>query len=222
LYYMRVLHIPCYSLDDPLPALREHIRLLEPYGSVGLVATAQHLNRLDAVKAFLESEGKRVAVGGQVLGCRQDNAIGLDVDCILYIGSGRFHPLGIAYRTEKPVYMLNPLSGVLDRITDLEKKRWLGRRKGAIMRALDARTFGIMVSTKDGQFDMKRAVELKGRLEARGKEAFIFAAEELSPGNLLAFRVDVWVNTACPRMAGDEYNRPVVNALELEGLLADI
>ncbi len=219
---MRVIHIPCYSLADPLPALREHLKLLEPYGSVGLVATAQHLNRLDDVKAFLEAAGKRVMVGGQVLGCRQDNAVGLDADCILYVGSGRFHPLGIAYRTEKPVFMLNPLSGVLDRITDEEKRRWLGRRRGALMRALDSKTFGIMVSTKDGQYDMEKAMELKAKLEARGKEAFIFAAEELSPGNLLAFRVDVWVNTACPRMAADEYDRPIVNAKELEAMLDDI
>jgi 2-(3-amino-3-carboxypropyl)histidine synthase len=158
-------------------------------------------------------------VGGQILGCRQDNALKLDVDCFLYIGSGRFHPLGVALKTDKPVYILNPLSGVLDSITPDEKKRWLGKRKGAISRAMESRTFGLMVSTKDGQFNIKKAMELKKRLKEKGKEAVIFAADELSPNNLLPFKVDCWVNTACPRIAGDEYNRPVINADELAEIL---
>jgi 2-(3-amino-3-carboxypropyl)histidine synthase len=216
---MRVLHIPCYSRADPLPALREHIGRLQPYGSVGLVATAQHLNRLDDVREFLESMGKKVEAGGQILGCRQENALKLDAECYLYIGSGRFHPLGVALKTDKPVFILNPLSGVLDQVTEAEKRKWLGRRKGAMARALESNTFGIMVSTKDGQYSMKKAMEIKKKLKAKGREAFIFAADELSPNNLLPFRVDCWVNTACPRIEGDEYNRPVVNAEELDRIL---
>jgi len=208
--------VPCSSLCSPLPALEEHFSELEPYGSFGLVATAQHLNRLDDVKAFLESKGKRVLVGGQILGCSQENALKLDADCILYVGSGRFHPLGVALKTGRPVFMLNPLSGVLDRISDGERRRWLGRRKAALKRALESQTFGILVSTKEGQFNLGKALELKDRLESKGREAFIFAGDELTPGNLLPFRVDCWVNTACPRLSGDEYNRPVVDSGELE------
>jgi 2-(3-amino-3-carboxypropyl)histidine synthase len=216
---MRVLHIPCYSLSDPLPILADGLGILKEHSSAVVVGTAQHLNRLQDIADYLRSKGMKADVGGQVLGCFQDSALGLDADCILYVGSGRFHPLGIAFKCDKPVYMLNPLSGVLDRITDEEKRRWLGRRKGAISRALNSQTFGIMVSTKDGQFDLKGALKLKARLEDAGKEAFIFAAEELSPSNLLPFRVDCWINTACPRIAGDEYHRPVINADDIECLI---
>jgi 2-(3-amino-3-carboxypropyl)histidine synthase len=219
---MRFLHIPSYSLSDPLPTLREHLRELEPYESIGLVATAQHLNRIDEVARFLKANGKNVSIGGQILGCRHDAALKLDVDCFLYIGSGRFHPLGLAMKTDKPVYILNPLSNILDKITHEEKKRWLGKRKGAISRAIESETFGIMVSTKDGQFSLKKALEMKKKLKERGKHAYIFAADELSPNNLLPFKVDCWVNTACPRIAGDEYNRPVVNPDELSELMAYI
>jgi len=211
---MKIIHIPCFSSADPVPSLREHYRQVEGYASFGLVATVQHLNKLDDIKVFLESKGKKVEVGGQILGCRQDNALKLKVDCILYVGSGRFHPLGVAFKTDKPVYVLNPLSGELDRITDDEKRRWLGKRKGAVSRALNSETFGIMVSTKDGQFNLKKALEIKKLLKTKNKKAFIFAAEELSPPNLLPFKVDCWINTACPRIEGDEYNRPVLNAQE--------
>ncbi|MFH0862577.1 MAG: diphthamide synthesis protein [Candidatus Altiarchaeota archaeon] len=217
---MKIVHVPCYSTADPIPVLEENMEVLESYAFIGIVGTAQHLNMLDQLKACLEARGKKASVGGQILGCRQENALKLDVDCFIYVGSGRFHPLGIALKTEKPVFILNPISGVLDRITDAEKRRWIGKRKGAIARALESKTFGIMVSTKDGQFDLKRAFVLKRRLEAKGKKACIFAAEELSPNNLIPFKVDCWVNTACPRIEGDEYNRPVVNAAELEALLA--
>jgi len=204
---------------DPLPVLKDHLSELRPYRRVGLVATAQHLNRLPEVKDFLESHGKEVEVGGQILGCRQDNALRLGADCYLYIGSGRFHPLGVSFKTDKPVFILNPFSQALDKITDDEKRRWLGKRKGAISRALNSDVFGIMVSLKSGQFNLKKALKLKETLEGKGREAFIFAAQELTPNNLLPFKVDCWVNTACPRIEGDEYNRPVVNAEDLEGFL---
>ncbi|MFH1055925.1 MAG: diphthamide synthesis protein, partial [Candidatus Altiarchaeota archaeon] len=114
---MRVLHVPCYSTADPVSTLDANISKLDNYSSIGLIATVQHLNRLDDVKKVLESKGKKVKVGGQILGCRHDNAIKLKVDCYLYLGSGRFHPIGVALKTDKPVYMLNPISGVLDEIT---------------------------------------------------------------------------------------------------------
>jgi 2-(3-amino-3-carboxypropyl)histidine synthase len=73
-----------------------------------------------------------------------------------------------------------------------------------------------MVSTKDGQFNLGKALELKDRLESKNREALIFAGDELTPNNLLPFRVDCWVNTACPRLVEDKYHRPVVNSEELE------
>ncbi|MBD3388561.1 MAG: hypothetical protein GF416_05785 [Candidatus Altiarchaeales archaeon] len=216
---MKVLHIPCRSLSNPIPVLEECYGILEAYPSIGLVTTAQHLHQLGEVKDYLESKGKRVEVGGQILGCRQDAALKLDVDCILYMGSGRFHPLGVALKTEKQVYMLNPLSGVLDAITDEEKGRWLGKRKAAVKRAMESKSFGVMVSTKGGQYSLDRALELSGKLRSKGKEAFIFAGDEITPNNMLPFNVDCLVNTACPRIVGDDYHRPVLNPDDLQVFL---
>ena len=219
---MKVVHVPCSSVSDPLPAPEELLPKLAPHRSICLVATAQHLNRLREVAAFLEAAGKKVYFGGQILGCNQRKALKAQgkVDCFLYIGSGRFHPLGLALKTGRPVFLFNPISGVLDQISVAEKKSWMRKAKGRLMKAAAAETFGILVSTKDGQFNLRWAEDLRRKLAAAGKRAFIFAGEELSPGNLLPFKVDAWVNTACPRIVDDEHERPVLNPDELEVLLS--
>ena len=217
---MKVLHIPCFSLSDPLPVLQENVGKLKAYSSVGLIATAQHLNKIDGVARFLEEKGKRVLVGGQVLGCSQHAALRIQdkVECFLYIGSGRFHPIGVALKTAKPVFVLNSISRVFDLIKDEERESWQRKQKARISRAAAAETFGILVSTKDGQFNLKKAEDLKKKIKAKGRKAFIFTGGELSPENLLPFKVDCWINTACPRITDDEHSKPVLNPEELEYL----
>ncbi|MFH1403319.1 MAG: diphthamide synthesis protein [Candidatus Altiarchaeota archaeon] len=219
---MKTLHVPCYSLSDPLPLLRENMGVLGDYPSIGIVSTAQHLDRIPAVRELLESNGKQVFDAGQILGCRRDNARGLysTVDCFLYVGSGRFHPLGIAIESDRPVFILNPLSGVMDEVSGEEKRRWLKRRKTRFGRAAGARVFGVLVSTKDGQFNIARAFEVTGMLKSRGFKAFIFSGDELTPNSLLPFPVDCWVNTACTRLVDDEFDKPVVNPDELKEIFS--
>jgi diphthamide biosynthesis enzyme Dph1/Dph2-like protein len=53
------------------------------------------------------------------------------------------------------------------------------------------------------------------KLESKGKKALIFSGEELSPNNLLPFNVDCWINTACPRLVDDKFEKSVINAEEL-------
>jgi len=215
---MRVLHISCFHKKSVLLVLGKYFSVLGGYKIVGLVSTAQHLNQLAVVRDFLESKGLQAFIGGQVLGCNQNNALKIEkkVDVFLYIGSGLFHPIGISAKTEKPVLMLNPYSGVLERLPEVEKERWLKRQKGRLAKAIEAQVYGILVSTKDGQFNRERAFELKKKFESDGKRAFLFAGEELNPANLLPFKVDCWVNTACPRLVDDEFSKPVVNAEELD------
>lgn len=218
---MKVLHIPCYYKRDVVPVLEKNHRLLDDYRKIGVVSTAQHLNQLDAVRKFLKSRGKQVWVGGQVLGCRQASATAIEskVDVFLYVGSGLFHPLGLLAKTKKPVVVLNPYAGTMAELPAVERERWLKRQRGRIAKALSADSYGVLVSTKDGQFNLKGAFSIMERLRSHGKRVFLFAGDELTPENLMPFKVDCWVNTACPRLAEDEYNRPVVNAEELEDFI---
>jgi 2-(3-amino-3-carboxypropyl)histidine synthase len=214
---MKVLHVPCFYLKDVVPILSKNLGVLSHYRRIGVVSTAQHINQVAAVVAFLKSKHKTAIAGGQLLGCNQDAALSIEgkVDCILYIGSGMFHPSGVSAKSEKPVVMLNPYSEAVTVLSPDESERFLKRRRGRLAKYLAAGTIGILVSTKTGQFSLKQARELRKKVTSEGRKAFIFAGEELSPGNLLPFKVDCWVNTACPRLADDHYERPMVNAGEL-------
>lgn len=218
---MKTLYIPCYCLTDPLPALKKHLGKLSGCESIGLIATAQHLNRLKQIQVFLVSQGKKTVVGGQVLGCdtRSAEKIMDKVDCFLCVGSGRFHPLAVSLSTNKPVYILNPLSGTLEPVTEKEKSVWLKKTRGRMARASQAQVFGVLVSTKTHQSNPNLAWEIKKKIEAAGRRAFVFAGDEVNPANVLPFKVDAWVNTACPRISDDFFDKPLVNPDELEHVL---
>src|SRR2546428_4758530 len=89
---------------------------------------------LPAIKDHLEKKGhvirigepdRRVAYPRQLLGCDYPPApVGLsDVDGYLYIGTGDFHPLGVATLLDKPAIISDPprraaraMQGARDRI----------------------------------------------------------------------------------------------------------
>lgn len=217
---MNILHVPCYAIEDVKFESSTLAEGLKPAVRVGIFSSIQYDNQLESVAQALMSRGLTVITLGVVLGCSQANALRQEanVDCFLYVGSGRFHPLGVALKTEKPVHVLNPATGILDTITEDEKKRWHTKRKGAISRAIQANVFGILVSLKDGQYELERALEIKKSLEEKGRRAFILAGDQLNPESVLGLGVDALVNTACPRIADDHFDKPILNPGELEYL----
>ena len=202
---------------------------------VGLLTTYQFREWLPAVVAYLEKHGhevhvgppdKRVAYAGQLLGCDYHTAtiIEKDVDGYLYIGTGDFHPLGVAILVpDKPIIIADPERG---EARDLKEVRdhILRQRHAAIARARDAQTFGIIVTRKIGQSRMEMAQALKGLAEKRDRQANIFLMDLVSPELLEGYRVDAWVNTACPRIAIEDilqYKQPVLTPQEFEIVLGD-
>lgn len=189
------------------------------FKKIGLITTAQYIHLLDEVKDLLEKGGKEVSIQpgrpnpGQILGCDVRAAKG-DVDCFVYLGTGRFHPLKVAYTTEKPVYIAHP-SGGLEEISDKEKLVYQKKKYARISKFKDARRVGILVSMKPGQQQLDKALEFKGKIEKEGKETFIFVANEIKPESLIGFEVDVWVSTACPRIIDDHFDKPIVDISEI-------
>ena len=193
---------------------------------VGLISTLQFIDSLKEVKDFLEKNGKIIRIGkgriydGQILGCDTSSAknIEKDVDAFLYIGSGNFHPLGLALKTEKPVYFLNLEKNKLENLKEL-KEKFLKQRYVAIALAKDAKTFGILVSVKPGQMNLKLAKDIKNKLESDGKKAYILVFNEIKPEKLEGFELDCYINTACPRIAIDnrtDFKKPILNPDEIE------
>jgi 2-(3-amino-3-carboxypropyl)histidine synthase len=201
---------------------------------IGLLTTTQFRAWLPQIKEHLEKAGRIVAIGepdrrvayaGQLLGCDYHTAqvVAKDVDGYLYVGTGEFHPLGVAFLTEKPIVIADPERGSARSLADL-KDRILRQRFAAIARAQDANLFGIIVSKKIGQERMEMAQGLKDLVEKRGRQANIFLMDLVSPDLLEGYHVDAWVNTACPRIAIEDvlqYKQPLLTPQELEVVLGE-
>ncbi|MEW6035923.1 MAG: diphthamide biosynthesis enzyme Dph2 [Candidatus Micrarchaeota archaeon] len=218
-----------YNIDIDIEALAAVLPHIEGFGSIGLATTVQHIHQFNEMKAFFEKHGKKVfaesgyfaAKEGQVLGCDALSVQKVEkkVEAIVFVGNGMFHPLAIDVK--KPVFVFNTYDSSVKKVND-EIERLKRRRKGAIARAFSCRRFGIMVSTKVGQFNLIHAKWAKKELESRGYEAAILAANELEPITLNNFMVfDCFINTACPRMVDDqeEFGKPVLNIDMLKDLL---
>ncbi len=215
----RVIFLP-YEVDFDVAVLEKAIPLLTK-ATTGLVTTVQHVHLVPAMEAFLKERGIdiRVADGhgrtpcrGQVLGCCFTTARRTKADQILFVGTGLFHPIGIALSTGARVVALDPLAGT---VQDVTGETLLRRRFGVIERARVAARIGIIVSTKSGQCRM----ELARRLAALSPHAVIVTMHEVSPDELLNLGFDCYVNTACPRLAYDDQVRfpvPVLSPQEFE------
>jgi len=185
---------------------------------IGLLTTIQHLSALPEVKLLLERAGKQAVIGGQVLGCWFDNADKIEgqVDAFLYIGSGKFHPLGIGNRK---IYTLDIEKMKVEEVDTAALER---RRYANIYNAKNARSFAVLVTTKKGQNQLLgKAEEIKSMIKERGRDAFILVMNEINDTTLLGVKADAFVNTACPRIVEDSFSKPIVNAEDVEKVLAD-
>ncbi len=177
-----------------------------------LAASVQYLGMLGEIARELRPRKTRLFCGrakaGQVLGC--DIRAVDDADAVLFVGDGLFHPLALALESPIPVFVFNPCTGGFSRVGagDLEKIR--RKRQAAIKKFLAAQKIGILVSTKPGQCRLPDAFRLKERL---GRDAFILLADTIDAQSLEDFSfVDVFVNTACPRIATDNrFPKPVIS-----------
>jgi 2-(3-amino-3-carboxypropyl)histidine synthase len=217
---MKKVYVACTSGKDVTQVVLKSLKKLEGFERIGVLTTAQHLGRMDDITKVLTAKGKKPVIGGQVLGCNALAAsrIEPEVDAFLYVGSGLFHPLAIADRTEKPVFMANPYANTVTQLSPEDRTSRQKKRKARVMGAAQARVYGILVSTKIGQQNYALALKVKERIESAGKKAYIFAGRELSPDRLLGYRVDAYVNTACPRLPEDFFCKPVIGPGDLDYL----
>jgi len=214
-----VIFLP-FPVDFDMQVLDRAIPLLK--GPVtGLVTTVQHAHLVSAMEDYLRAKGidVRVAEGsgraplrGQVLGCCFTTARETGAGEILFVGTGVFHPIGIALSTKARVVALDPLAGTAELVSGDALMR---RRFAVIEKARGAKSIGILVSTKTGQ----RRMELARRLAALSPDAVIVPLQEITPDELLDLGFGCYVNTACPRLAYDDQVRfpaPVLSPQEFE------
>jgi 2-(3-amino-3-carboxypropyl)histidine synthase len=214
-----------YLIDFEIDRLKSALKTLNDYSKIAIGMTVQHSHQFDQIKMFFEKNGKEIVSvkgdlaqeTGQVLGCDAGAVLkAKNADAILFIGNGMFHPLAID--SDKPVFIFNPLDSKIRQInSEIEMLR--KKRKGAIAKTLSCKNFGILLSTKPGQFNLPQAKWAKKELEKRKFKAEILVANELEPMNVNNFMIfDCYINTACPRMSDDteEYGKPVLTIAMLK------
>ncbi len=201
------------------------INFLKKFSSnirVGLVSTIQFSKYLDKAKKII----KNSIIGGEIIGCNLENAIKIkdDVDAFLYIGTGKFHPIQISLATEKDVYIANPVTKVIEKLNKRIVEKRKRAIKGAYLKFLSSKKIGMLVSTKIGQKDLKGALDFKKSL--KDKETFIFLFDTLRFEELENFReIEVWVNTACPTIAYEDFEKfgkPIINLKDLKKFINNL
>ena len=228
-YEVPTIFVEAFAKIDLKKDLEKCLDALKDYSKVALVTTTQHLHLLNEIRDYLEDNGKEVVLGsskstrkGQVLGCNFSSIKDLDAEIFLFIGSGNFHPLGINLFSNTPVLALDPYNNELRRM-DEYADRILRIRFARITKARSAEKWGIIVSSKEGQYRMKLAKQTKKLLEENGMEAYIILVDNVNPDVLLPYlELDAFVVSACPRIAIDDsqmYKIPWLTPQELEIVL---
>ena len=215
----RVIFLP-WEVDFDIAVLEKALPLLGEK-TTGLVTTVQHVHLVAAMETFLRERGIdiRVAEGkgrtpcrGQVLGCCFTTAKESKADQVLFVGTGLFHPIGIAISMKTGVIALDPLTGTAEVVNG---DALLRKRFAVMERARGVKSIGIIVSTKSGQ----QRMALARHLASLSPRAMIVTMHEVSPDELLNLGFGCYVNTACPRLAYDDQVRfpvPVLSPQEFE------
>ena len=191
---------------------------------LAVVSTVQHLAAVDPVKQRLKELGKQVLnlkgshskLVNQVLGCTAFSEDQVkDLDAVLYIGSGKFHPKALALRTGKPIHIYNPLTKSYSILEEEEVERLRKKERGATVVFLSSTHIGILFTTKPGQWPMQFTLKRMDELERKypDKEFYLFIDDTFDLSRLENFPfIECFVNTACPNIAYDEgFPRPVLN-----------
>ncbi|MCK9596870.1 2-(3-amino-3-carboxypropyl)histidine synthase subunit [Candidatus Pacearchaeota archaeon] len=142
----------------------------------------------------------------QVLGCSKPR-FSKTAQAILLISSGEFHAISLASENNIPVYVLehDSLRQISKEQIDLLQKK----KKASYMKFLNSEKVGILVSTKPGQENLKRALSLK----LKNKDSYLFLANEINTKEFENFPdIQSWINTACPRL---DFDSSIINIRNL-------
>lgn len=134
----------------------------------------------------------------QVLGCSKPN-FSKNTKAILLISSGKFHAIPLGIETKLPIYILE--HNILRKISKQDIESFKKKQKASYLKFLNADKIGILVSTKPGQQNLKKALELKKKI--KNKKSYLFISNTIDVNEFENFGLSSWVNTACPRLDMD-------------------
>jgi len=213
--------------------------------TVGLYASVQFCNNLDKVKKKLQelniemisSQPDRTHVSNQLLGCdNYHNSLNLPskeqskIEYYLYIGDGKFHPLALVYGQKdnselKEIICNDPIGQHFQVLDYTFVKKILQKYRASLLKFLNAKEIGVLVTIKPGQEQFRPALFLEKKYPHKTFHYFIDNVISFDQLENFPF-IQLWVNTACPRVGFDDqenFQKGVINlndALMAEEILS--
>ncbi len=197
---------------------------------VCLTTDSQHLHQIENVAKILNDNDFHLKIGkgkgqlndGQIFGCEFYPASEMkdQVDANIFLGQSNFHAAGLALSTNKPTYVLDPYFNEVREVTEfaekIQKKATL-----TILKAVEAKTFGVIVGLRDGQLSKISALKFKKELEKEGKVVQLFAMTDITNERLRNLKdIDAFIQVACPRISTDNhFDKPVLSTPQATALL---
>lgn len=140
---------------------------------------------------------------GQLLGCSDFK----EEATYINITDGLFHSKIIKVNNlDSVVYSVNPYSNEIFEISKKEVNKIMIKKKASIFKFFDAKNIGIVISSKAGQRINDRELDkLKTFFKKQNKNYYLFVAENTNFSEFDNFNfIDLWINTACPRLSYDD------------------
>lgn len=190
---------------------------------VVLFLNIQFHHRYADIKAQIEKTGREVLTvrpkhawhEGQILGCSVEE---WDVgqEGFVYVGDGLFHPKAIIFHNDEKVFIYDPKTKKQKILTKADLAQIERARKGALAAFHGAKNVGMIITTKYGQTRLRDALKLKEKFP--DKTFYYLVADVIDFSKLEDFPfIQVYVNTACPRIMDDNEKvpRPMLNIGDL-------
>jgi len=208
--------------EDFFEALKRAIpkpkhKKLAIYSAIQFIPNQKEVILLLKEKGFdvITTKPDRTSFQGQILGCDSyDDNLKLnlnEIDGFIYIGDGYFHPNALLLAQEneeeiKPVVLLNPVQEFCEIISREHIEKYLKKKKANLTKFYTQEIVGVFVSSKWGQEYKQSALKLKEMYPQ--KQFYYFVSDNFAESEMENFPwIEVWVNTACPRIGQDDITR---------------
>jgi len=151
---------------------------------------------------------KKIVGFQQVLGCSSINSKSKN---ILLIGSGLFHAYNL-FKQNNSIWIFE--EDHLKKVSAEDFLEFEKIKKVSLVNYLNAKTVGIIVSTKPGQQNLKKAINFS---KEQNKKFYLFLSNNTNFSEFENFpNINSWINTACPGLA---YDSPkIINFSEIIAL----
>ncbi|OQO09143.1 Diphthamide biosynthesis protein 1 [Cryoendolithus antarcticus] len=201
-------------------------RNFKPGSTIAMVGTIQFNATLHGTAPQLRAAGYKILIPqiaplskGEILGCTSPHLTKEEnVDCILYLGDGRFHlESAMIHNPKIPAYRYDPYS---QRLTHevYDHDTLLADRSKALTGARTAKKWGLILGSLGRQGNPHTLTLVQNHLRDRGIPYVNLLLSEIFPGKLATMPdVECWVQVACPRLSidwGYAFARPLLTPYE--------